>query len=117
MLKIIQSKEITCFIADIFMCEKRHTANDLRYWNLRLITNGNLIDAFHWEDPKHQLEYKNRDGLQVFGRWTNQRKDRVQILRSRLITTCAANDDVYRQDDQIQLEMDFGDEFKMDMGG
>lgn len=116
MSKNIEYNAIKYLIADIFMCEKRRTANDLSYWNLRLITNGKLIEAFHWEDPRHPLQYRHRDGVHVTGRWTNLRKDRIQILRSQLITTCAANYDSYCQDQHIQLEMDFDDVLKINRG-
>ena len=56
------------FIADILTCEQCHTANDLSYWNLRLVTNGTLIDAFHWETAEYPLQYENRDGILVLGR-------------------------------------------------
>ncbi len=111
MLKNIKENALAHFIADVFMCEQCHTANDLSYWNLRLLNQGKLVDAYHWKnsiDP--MIHYQNNDGILVLGRWTNQRKERIQILQSHIITRFAANDDIFDQTKPVQLEFDFGDD-------
>ena len=55
------------------------------------------------------MEYKTHDGIIVAGRWTTKRKERFQILQSRIITSFAANDDVYDINNPKQLELDFGE--------
>jgi len=98
------------FTADIFMCEQRKTGDGLRYWNLRLLNQGKLIDAFHWDDAVcPMLQYKEKDGILVLGRWTTKRKERFQVIQSRIVSDIAANDDIYYPEYPIQLELDFGD--------
>lgn len=115
MLKNIKINTLTHFIADVFMCQQCHTANDLSYWNLRLLSQGKLIDAFHWGDSKDSIfHYQNRDGILVLGRWTNQHKELIQILQSHIITRFAANDEFFDQRKPVQLEFDFGDDHLLD---
>lgn len=55
------------------------------------------------------LHYKERDGIMVLGRWANKRRERLQVLQSRIITSFAANDEVYDPNAPVQLKLDFGD--------
>lgn len=112
MLKNIKKNALTHFIADVFMCEQCHIENKLSYWNLRLLNKGKLIDAYHWGiSIEPMIHYQNKDGILVLSRWTNQRKERIQILQSRIITRFAANDDIFDQTKPVQLEFDFGDDY------
>jgi len=110
MLNIFKPHTFVRFTADVYQCQQCFTGNGVSYWNLRLITQGKLIDAYHWDDAEYpMLEYKERDGLMVLGRWTNKRKERLQVLQSRIITSFAANDEAYEPNAPQQLELDFGD--------
>ena len=98
------------FNADVFMCQQCHTRNNLSYWHLRLLTQGKLIDAFHWDNLKYpMLQYNDKDGVQVVGRWITQREERLQVIQSRVVSSFAANDDAYDLELPSQLEFDFGD--------
>jgi len=117
MLNIFKLHTFVRFTADVLMCQQCFTGNGLSYWNLRIITQGNLIDAFHWNDSDDpMLEYKERDGIMVLGRWTNNRKDRFQILQTRIITSFAANDDIYDINNPKQLELNFDEAPKLKKG-
>lgn len=117
MLNIFKPHTFVRFSADVFQCQQCFTGNGLSYWNLRLLTQGKLIDAFHWDDAEYpMLHYKERDGIMVLGRWNNKRKERLQVLQSRIITSFAANDDIYDPNAPQQLELDFGDDHKLIKG-
>lgn len=108
MLNFYNHQPFTHFTADVFMCEQRHTGNGLIYWNLRLLSEGNLIDAFHWDNQDcPMLNYHEKDGIFVFGHWNTSQKNRFQVLQSKMVTSFAANDDVYDPDEPQQLEFDF----------
>jgi len=114
MLNIFKPHTFVRFSADVLQCQQRFTGNGISYWNLRLITQGSLIDAFHWNDSDNpMLEYKERDGIMVLGRWTNNRRERFQIQKSCIITSFAANDDIYDINNPKQLELNFGEEQKI----
>lgn len=109
MLKNNKSHTLTNFQADVFMCEEHHTASNLRYWTLRLLIQGKLIDAFHWQALNQPMtKYTERDNILVSGKWTSERQERFQITRSQIATLSSSNDDVYSQT-LHQLEFDFGD--------
>lgn len=108
-LKNNKSNSLINFQADIFMCEEHHTASNLRYWMLRLMTQDKLIDAFHWQTLNQpMIKYTERDNILVAGKWTSERQERFQIIRSEMVTLSSANDDVY-SNKPYQLEFDFGD--------
>ena len=114
MLNNFNPHTFVCFSSDVFMAEQHHLVNGPSYWNLRLLVNGQLIDAFHWDRVEYpMLEYKSHDGIIVSGRWTTKRKERFQVLQSRIITSFASNDDIYDLNAPQQLELDFGDNFKL----
>lgn len=98
------------FTAEVFMCEHRMTGGELGYWALRLLRNGRLIEAFHW-DRAGQLDrqYEEGDEVLVGGCWTSEAKLRFQVHRSITLTRCAANDSIYEPEPQ-QLALKFGDE-------
>ena len=102
MLNIYNSNTLTNFSADVFMCEEHHTASGLCYWTLRLIVQGKLIDAFHW---------------QVVGKWTTERKERFQVIRSEMIASSSANEDEFYSNKSSQLEFDFGNKLKLSREG
>jgi len=109
MLKNNKSHTITNFQADIFMCEEHNTASNLRYCILRLLSQGKLIDAFHWQTlNKPMIKYTERDNILVSGKWTSERQERFQIIRSQILTHKAANEDTYSQTPH-QFEFDFSD--------
>lgn len=109
MLKNNTSQTLINFQADIFMCEEHHTASNLRYWMLRLLSQGKLIDAFHWQTLNQpMIKYTERDNILVSGKWTSERQERFQIIRSEMVTLSSANDDIY-SNKPYQLEFDFGD--------
>lgn len=102
---------LVCFSADVFMCQQGLTGNGLSYWNLRLLSKGKLIDAFHWDNTELPLlRYKEKDGILVFGRWTTECEQRLQVLQSHIISSFAANDNSYDTNLPQQLEFDFGEE-------
>jgi len=109
MLRNNKTNTLINFQADIFMCEEHHTANNLRYWILRLLSQGKLIDAFHWQKLNQSMfKYTERDNILVAGKWTTERQERFQIIRSEMVTRSSANDDIY-SNKPYQLEFDFGD--------
>lgn len=111
MLNNFNPHTFVCFFSDVFMCEQHHLINGPSYWNLRLLVNGKLVDAFQWDRAEYPLlDYKNNDGIIVSGRWTTKRKERFQVIQSRIITSFAVNDEVYDLNKQKQLEFDFGDD-------
>lgn len=82
--------------ADVFMCERRKTGSGLVFWNLRLLSDGQLVDGFHWENKQYpQLLYRAGDSITVFGRWSSPQKKRLQVLWSSIGSSHAANDDLY----------------------
>lgn len=100
------------------MCEQHHLVNGPNYWNLHLLVNGKMIDAFHWDHADYPLlDYKSNDGIIVSGRWTTKRKERFQIIQSHIITSFSANDEAYDPNQPQQLEFDFGEEIKLKMEG
>ena len=102
------------FYADVFMCQQCHTSNKLSYWHLRLLSQGKLIDAFHWDNLKYpMLQYNEKDSIHVVGCWTTKREKRFQVIQSRIVTSFAANDDNYHPEKPLQLEYDSGDEHKL----
>jgi len=117
MLNIYKPQTLIRFSADVFQCQQRFTGNGVSYWNLRLLTQGSLIDAFHWNDSDDpMLKYNERDGIMVLGRWTNNRKGRLQILKSHIVTSFAANDEIYDLHAPQQLELNFSDMCKLSKG-
>ena len=109
MLNLYKPQHFIRFTADVFMCEQYRTGSGLSYWNLRLLTKGKLIDAFHWDDLEYpMLNYRERDGIVVLGRWNSTQKNRFQVLQSKMWCS-AANDDEFDPDAPHQLEFDFGE--------
>ncbi|MEW8508845.1 MAG: hypothetical protein AB2598_19320 [Candidatus Thiodiazotropha sp.] len=102
--------KLLSFTAEVFMCEHRMTGGELGYWALRLLLNGRLIDAFHWDRVNQQeRHYKEGDEVLVGGCWTTEARQRFQIHRSVILTRCAANDSIYEPESQ-QLILKFIDE-------
>ncbi|MEW7996656.1 MAG: hypothetical protein G8D90_14340 [gamma proteobacterium symbiont of Clathrolucina costata] len=96
--------------AEVFMCEHRKTGGELGYWALRLLRNGRLIEAFHWDRAdREDRQYEEGDEVLVVGCWTTDAKQRFQIHRSVVLTRYAANDSIYEPEPQ-QLTLKFGDE-------
>ncbi|MEW8692922.1 MAG: hypothetical protein AB2535_17935 [Candidatus Thiodiazotropha endolucinida] len=109
MLKYHRLKLLS-FTAEVFMCEHRMTGGELGYWALRLLRNGRLIEAFHWDRAdRHDRQYEEGDEVLVGGCWTTEAKQRFQIHRSVILTRCAANDSIYEPEPQ-QLVLKFGDD-------
>ena len=102
---------IVSFTADVFMCECCRTGSDVCYWNLRLLNQGTLIDAFHWDNIKNPLNhYQSNDSVFVVGFWKSTQMDRFQILKADLINRLAANDAQYDCKEPVQLEFDFSED-------
>ena len=117
MLNIFKPHTFVRFSADVFMCQQCFTGNGLSYWNLRLITQGKLVDAFYWDDAEFPiLQFKENDGVMIMGRWTTKRKDRLQIIQHRIITPFSANDEIYDTSNSRQIELDFGNHHKISKG-
>lgn len=118
MLNIYKSNTLTNFSADVFMCEEHHTASGLCYWTLRLIVQGKLIDAFHWQHTSRPLmRYSERDSILVVGKWTTEREERFQVIRSEMIASSSANEDEFYSNKSSQLEFDFGNKLKLSREG
>lgn len=110
MLNFYKQQTFMRFTADVFMCEQCHTGNGLAYWNLRLLSKGQMIDAFHWDNVESPiLTYRERDGILVLGKWNSAQKNRLQVLKSKMICSAAANDDEFDPNAPVQLELDFSD--------
>ena len=108
MLNRNKTQTLINFSADVFMCELRGTGSGLTFWNLRLLNKGVLIDAFHWNRlEKTVMKYQPNDFIMVQGRWTAPERHRFQVIRSRIVTAYAANDDEYNSGNTQQLEFDF----------
>ncbi len=106
-----KSLKFVSFTADVFMCECRQTGSDVCYWNLRLLNQGTLVDAFHWDNSKTPLvNYQSNDSVCVLGYWRSRNKERFQVLSSELINRLAANDYQYELDEPVQLAFDFNEE-------
>ena len=98
------------FTADVFMCEMRKTGNGLIFWNLRLLSKGSLIDAFHWDRQEYPcLKYQANDTILAYGRWSSKQRNRFQILSSKIMSSTAANDEYNEADKPKQLSLDFGE--------
>lgn len=108
MLNKLKNKTLVRISADVFMCQQHFTGNGLDYWNLRLLSHGKLIEAFHWGNVEQaRINYKENDGIMIIGRWSSKNKERLQILHSHIVTPLAANDELYDPDQPLQLELDF----------
>ncbi|PUB89121.1 MAG: hypothetical protein DBP01_10850 [gamma proteobacterium symbiont of Ctena orbiculata] len=92
------------------MCEHRMTGGELGYWALRLLRNGRLIEAFHWDRAGQvDRQYEEGDEVLVGGCWTTEARQRFQIHRSVILTRCAANDSIYELEQQqltLKLSVD-----------
>lgn len=105
MLNNKRNLTLVTFSADVFMCQYCQTGSQHGYWCLRLLYQGNIIDAFHWDrDGQSTLKYKERDEVFIGGRWTSPDKTRFQIVRSSLIMRVAANDSFFLQQDQLAFD-------------
>ena len=110
MLNRNKTQTLINFSADVFMCELRGTGSGLTFWNLRLLNKGVLIDAFHWNRlEKTVMKYEPNDFIMVQGRWAAPERQRFQVIRSKIVTAYAANDDEYNPNNSQQLELDFGE--------
>ena len=92
--------------ADVFMCEMHKTGNGLIFWNLRLLSKGTLVDAFHWD--RHEspcLKYQANDTILAYGRWSSKQRNRFQILSSSIMSSTAANDELYDIYEPKQLSL------------
>lgn len=108
MLNRNRNRQLVSFYAQVFMCQYHRTGSGLSYWELRLLCEGTMIEAFHWNKAGWPArKYNEHDELLVGGRWTTKAKTRFQVLESQLMMRNAANDDIYST--QEQLALDLGD--------
>lgn len=106
MLNRYRDQQLISFYAQVFMCQHGNTRGGLGYWNLRLLCEGVMIDAFHWDNAGWPArEYKANDELLVVGRWTTKSKDRFQVVQSELVMRDAANDQYYSNQEQLELDL------------
>jgi len=91
MLKLYRNQQLNCFTAEVFMCQHHTTGNGLGYWNLRLLCEGTMIDAFHWDRTEYPNRgYRENDWVLVGGRWITKSKKRFQIIQSTVVMRIAA---------------------------
>ena len=108
MLNPHKSQSYLQLTADVFMCEMRKTGNGLIFWNLRLLSKGSLVDAFHWDRLESPcLKYQANDTIIAYGRWSSKQRNRFQILSSKIVSSTATNDESYDIDEPKQLSLDF----------
>lgn len=73
--------------------------NGLNCWDLRLLIQGKLIDAYHWQSTREaQIQYKENDIVLVVGNWATRHKKRFQIIRSEVVSLYAANEDRFNKE-------------------
>lgn len=102
MLNRYRKQFLITFTADVFMCQHCTTGGNIGYWNLRLLREGTLIDAFHWDkDGWPIVDYKENDEVLVGGRWTTKAKSCFQVIQSSVVTRAAANDPEYETHPQL----------------
>ena len=82
------------------MLDKKMARNGLNCWDLRLLIQGKLVDAYHWQSTSEpQINYKEKDVILVVGNWATRHKERFQIIRSEVISLDAANEDKFNNDE------------------
>ena len=92
---------LVTFSADVFMCQYCRTVSGLGYWSLRLLYQGNIIDAFHWDNKDSAVKYQANDEVFIGGRWTTPPKTRFQIIHSSLMVRVAANADFFSSQEHL----------------
>lgn len=106
MKKLFDEKHlIDTFHAQVFMCEHPYMFNNFRYWRLRLLSNGQLIEAYQLNrlGGRPRTEYMAGDELLITGRWSNN-KTCLQIMASEPVPEVANEPFFYGE----QLKLDFG---------
>ena len=99
MLKIYKYNNLINFSAEIFMLNKNMARNGLNCWDLRLLSQGELIDAYHWQSTSEaQTQYKENDIVLVVGNWATRHKKRFQIIRSEIVSLYAANEERFNKE-------------------
>ncbi len=92
-LKVGEKKPLVTFEADVFMCSHSVTGAGLGFWELRLLTQDGMVEAFHWDaGPGLVRPYRENQHVVVSGRWVTPQKLRLQVVTGFLAPRCAAND-------------------------
>ena len=103
MLKIYKYNNLINVSAEVFMSEHHQANNGLNYWELRLLTQGQLIDAYHWYSAReHKINYRNKDAVLVVGNWATRHKQCFQIIKAEVISYHPANDDNFHESEPPQ---------------
>lgn len=114
MLNIYKYNNLINFSADVFMCEKHKSSNGLNCWDLRLLVNGQLIDAYHWHSVSGcKINYREKDSVLVVGNWATKHKQRFQIISSEIISYLPANDEFFVNDSMNTSESTFTNTIKV----
>lgn len=106
MLRMYKYNNLIDFSADVFMCEHRTANNGLNCWELRLLVQGELIDAYHWYPAReHKINYREKDTVLVVGNWATRHKQRFQIIRAEVISYLPANDELFNCNESHQTKL------------
>jgi len=114
MLKIYKYNNLINFSAEIFMLDKKMARIGLNCWDLRLLIQGKLIDAYHWQSTSEpQTNYKEKDVILVVGNWATRHKERFQIIRSEITSYLPANDDCSHHSNSHPLDSELKNSIKV----
>lgn len=114
MLKIYKYNNLINFSAEVFMCEKQQANNGLNCWNLRLLVQDKLVDAYHWHSVNEsRIHYREKDSVLVVGNWATKHKKRFQIIRAEVTSYLPANDDYFYQDNSHPLDVSLKSSIKV----
>lgn len=117
MLNIYKYNNLINFSADVFLCEKHQSSNGLNCWNLRLLVNGQLIDAYHWHSVRgRKIHYREKDSVLVVGNWATKHRQHFQIIRSEIIPYIPANDELFIKNTMCTSDSTFTNTIKVPKG-